>query len=291
MTDPTRPDPGKKPDLRWLKVDRLFVDHRYQRTLESTRSQKLVAAIAANFRWLAFQAIQATADPRTGGWLVIDGQHRVEAARLAGIAEVPAVVVDAVSLADQATAFVRANTDRVQVNLFALHRASVLAKDPRALAIDRTCKAAGIEIPAYPIPADKLKPGQTLALATIAHLPGRYGEAVAVEALTAVARAYAQRSGALRAAVIQAAAIVCKEAAEDARAGVPGLIQGYLQRIDPIKLQTQAFSMRARSGGTEAQALAQIIRKAIDNPSRLPVAASDDGFMQPLTKAQLMGRR
>lgn len=49
-------DPGKKPQLKWLPVAQLSVDHRYQRTLESRRSQLLVDRIAERFRWGAFAA-------------------------------------------------------------------------------------------------------------------------------------------------------------------------------------------------------------------------------------------
>ena len=288
MTDSKPVGPGKRPDLKWLPIDRLSVDHRYQRTLESRRSEKLVDAIAADFKWAAFQSIQATPDGKRG-WLVIDGQHRVEAPRRRGIKEVPATVIDAASLADQAAAFVRANTQRVAVNNFALHRASVTAGDRSAIAVDRLCKAAGIEIPAYPIPADKLKPGQTLALATIARLPARFGDKVAADTLRTVGAAYADRAGALRAPVIQAVALLLREAERDERVGVADKIREHLARTDPTKLAVSALSMRGRSGGTEFAALVQIIRKAIESERRATSAGS--GFIKPPTRDQLMGRR
>jgi hypothetical protein len=37
-------DPGPKPELVWLALARCHVDHRYQRTLESDRSQPAQAA-------------------------------------------------------------------------------------------------------------------------------------------------------------------------------------------------------------------------------------------------------
>jgi len=166
--------PGPRPELRWLPVDRCAVDERYQRSLNSDRSKALIERIAAGFRWSCFQAVLAVKDGER--WLILDGQHRVEAARRRKIREVPAVVVTAGSIAEQAAAFVRANLDRVAVNAFALHHARLVAGEERAALIDRICREAGLSVPRYPIPADNLKPGQTLALGTISMLIGKLGE-------------------------------------------------------------------------------------------------------------------
>jgi hypothetical protein len=283
-------DFGSKPELKWLPVDRLSVDHRYQRTLESERSQRLVARIAEKFRWSAFQAVLATEAPKGGGWLIIDGQHRVEAARQCGIKAVPAVVVDAKSLEEQAAAFVQANTDRVAVNPFALHRARVQGGDPAAVAVNTLCKAAGVEIAPYPIPADKLKPGQTLALATIARLP-RLGEDVAALALKTVAGAYRDRGGALRAPVIQAVALLLKDVPKPERAGLAASIRAHLARTDPARLATDAYSAKKRNGGTEVAATSRLIRDAARREQQFAARASDPSSIQPPSREQLMRGR
>ena len=85
-------DPGPRPEVGWIAVDRLTVDHSYQRTLDSSRSKKLVRAIAARFRWSAFQAILTTPvddgpdgllrfviserDPGVANWLECTGHRR-----------------------------------------------------------------------------------------------------------------------------------------------------------------------------------------------------------------------
>lgn len=106
------PDVGPLPDLAWLPVEKLDVDPAYQRTLDTPRSRALVARIAAAFRWARFQAILA-APAAPDRWLIIDGQHRVTAARQIGLARVPAVVIPVLTTAEQAAAFVGANRDRV----------------------------------------------------------------------------------------------------------------------------------------------------------------------------------
>ena len=98
MTEPAH-DPGPLPELAWLSVAKCSVDASYQRTFESRTSQALVSRIAENFRWSAFQAVLAA--KRGAGWVIIDGQHRVEAARRAGIEHVPAVIVRAGSIAEE----------------------------------------------------------------------------------------------------------------------------------------------------------------------------------------------
>jgi ParB-like chromosome segregation protein Spo0J len=141
-------DPGALPELAWLPVDKLDVDPAYQRTLDTKASQKLIQKIADGFRWISFQAILATPvgkgdDKR---WLVIDGQHRVAAARLCEIEHVPAVVVAEASQSEQAAAFVGANRNRVPMSAQALYHAELAAGEPEALTIARLAAAAGIAI-------------------------------------------------------------------------------------------------------------------------------------------------
>lgn len=190
---------GPVPELAWLPVAKLSVDGRYQRSLDTRAGQRLIERLVENFRWSAFQAILACPDGK-GGWLIIDGQHRAEAARRLGIEHVPAVVVAAGSVAEQARAFILANDQRVTVNQYAKHHARLAAGDPAAQEIDRRAAKAGMTIPHYPIPADNLKPGQTLALASFVSLPKRYGDVVADLAFKAVADAYRGQPGGLRAA-------------------------------------------------------------------------------------------
>lgn len=203
--------PGQPPELAWLPVDKLRPDERYQRTLDTRAGQALIKRIAANFKWAAFQALLAApVDPEEGGrggWWIIDGQHRVAAARLAGIAHVPAVVVRGDDVAALARAFVTANADRLAVNPFAKHRARRVADDPEALAIDAMCAKYGIRIASTVRRADELKPGETLALAQFRALPKRYGAATAGYAIEIIARAYRDQPGGLRAAFFQGAAL------------------------------------------------------------------------------------
>jgi hypothetical protein len=256
---------GDKPELRWLPVDCLSVDNRYQRTLNTRAGRKLVAEIVANFAWSAFQAILAT--PAGAGWLIVDGQHRVEAARQLGIAEVPAVVVTSVSVVEQALAFVTANKQRVAVNNYALHHAAVVGGDPLATEVDRVCREAGVSVPRYPIPEINLVPGQTLALSTITSLV-KNDAALATLTLRCLAEAYRRTKGALRAPTIAAAALVLERRPKPDRPASAGIITSFLSQRTSADLAIEALKHRGKYGGTMKEAIAGMLRRRVEAPRR-----------------------
>lgn len=285
---------GPKPELMWLPLARCHVDNRYQRTLESDRSQALVARLAAAWRWASCGALLAVADGKDR-YLLLDGQHRAEAARRIGIKELPALVVAGLSLKDQAAAFVGANLDRVAVNGFALHHARLVAGDERAGLVDRICRAADVSIPKYPIPADNLKPGQTLALASIAQLAQRLGEGGASAILTALAEAYRDQAGCLRASLMRAVGNVYEgiSTPREREQSLPR-ITDWLKRQKPTDLLIKAARRKESYGGTEAANLAALIKAGLGFIRREPVLATrtiEAGGIKPPTREQLMGRR
>lgn len=182
-------DPGPKPDLYWLPVDRLDVDPAYQRTLDTKASQKLIHKIADGFRWISFQAILATPVGK-GRWLIIDGQHRVAAARLRLIPHVPSVVVAEASQQEQAAAFVGANKDRVPVSAQAIYYARLAAGDPDALRVARVCKAAQVEMLRYPLAASKTPARKTTAISALLRLLKDHPEERITAAVCALSEAY-----------------------------------------------------------------------------------------------------
>lgn len=198
---------GKKPELAWLPVDRLTVDPKYQRDTGTRRSKNLIEKIARDFLWSRFGVVLAVRDPKVGkggGWFVIDGQHRVEAARLRGdVKTVPAVVLPHATVEAAAADFVAINRDRVAVTPLHIHHAQLAAGDPEAQAIDRACRAAGVTICRYPVPLSHLKAGQTLAVGTIARIVKQRGEAFATKVLKRVGALGNHEPGAYGAAAIR----------------------------------------------------------------------------------------
>lgn len=283
-------DPGPMPELAWLPVAKCAVDPVYQRTLESTRSQALIARIVANFSWAAFQAVLAV-KKKGGTWIIIDGQHRIEAARLCGIAHVPGIVVSAESVAAQAAAFVQANSDRVAVNAFALHHARVVAGDETAKTVDRVCRVASVTIPKYPIPADKLRPGQTLALVTIARLARTLGENAAALVLHTIMGAYATEPGAIKASLITALGKTWENTPTQDVLATFDRIPAWLKRHRAAELCASAVQRKQSYGGTEVTSLVEMIRRGIGRNPRAPQTAAETGGIRQPTLAQRMGRR
>lgn len=243
ITTPTNGH-GAKPTLAWLPVGNLAVDPTYQRSLESRRSQKLVAKIGANFSWARFGAVLVTPSDIALWWKIIDGQHRTEGARVAGIEEVPCIIVDGLDTAAQALAFVGANNDRVAVNSFALFHASVAAGEEEAVDISTACHRAGVTIPRYPIPANKLEGGYTLALGAIARIVKKSGVPTTTNVLRLIVFGWKKKPGTLRASLIRAFGQLADAAAPAARPALYRDMGNYLERTPPESLFGDAGLLR-----------------------------------------------
>lgn len=198
-------DPGPRPELTWLPVDRLDADAAYQRSLDTPRGKRLIEAIATNFRWAAFQAILASPNGAERWW-IIDGQHRVAGARRVPIGLVPAVVVHDIDRAAQAAAFVAANRDRVAVSAQAMFHARVAAGDADAVTLARLCDTAGIEVVRSNQAASVIPAGKTAAVPALLRMLKLYGESRTGSAIAAVAEVFGQDRGALRSPFFMAAA-------------------------------------------------------------------------------------
>lgn len=72
-------DLGAPPSLDWIPLERLVVDKRYQRAL-GVKNERHVRRISSGFRWNRYQPIVVT--EAGDNFAVIDGQHRLAAARL-----------------------------------------------------------------------------------------------------------------------------------------------------------------------------------------------------------------
>jgi hypothetical protein len=265
MTAPATFDPGKKPDLKFLPVARLRVDPTYQRSLESANSQALVRRIGANFQWVAFGAVLVVVDGKKG-WLILDGQHRVAGAKLAGIDEVPSIIVEAASVAEQAAAFVRANRDRVQLNVYALFHARLAAGEVEAAELARQLKKAGIVVPRYQPPADRIEPGVTIALGTLQRIARKYPPAVCSLIFGCIANAYCHIPGGLRASYFAAAERVIGEVDPIGRQRAAEKITAFLATKSLPALGALIARQAELHGFKETDALTKLFRSALTSP-------------------------
>lgn len=256
-------DFGTKPRLVWIDVASLRVDVRYQRSMEGRRSQNLIDRICEKFRWAAFQAIVVT--PDDAGHLVIDGQHRVEVARRLGIARVPAIVVEGLSLSEQAALFVDANQSRVIINPFSLYHARLMAGDAKALAVAAFCRGSGVEIPRSVTQVWKLKPRQTLALKLIEEIALDASDADGRAAISLLLGVWPLAPGALSAVFIRAVTGALRECM-----GGSEKISAFLSGRSPLEL------LKEYRGGGATQRLQFDLIVAVTGRASSPQPQVDD---------------
>lgn len=126
---------------RLLMVDknRLNIETEYQRQA----FQSKVYEFSNSWSWLACGVI--VVGSRDGEYWVIDGQHRVLAAkRRSDIISLPCIVFQTESVAQEAVGFLAANSRRKPVSALAKHKAMVVANDPIALHIESVVKKLGV---------------------------------------------------------------------------------------------------------------------------------------------------
>ena len=139
------PPLGRLPTLQFILVGELQVDPEYQRSLEARSSQRLIRRVAQHWNWDLCQPLVVARRPDGGGLFVIDGQHRLQAAKLRGdIAQLPCVVVEYASAADEAASFVHLNQERRPLSKLDLFKAAVASGDSQATAIADAMKSAGL---------------------------------------------------------------------------------------------------------------------------------------------------
>lgn len=197
---------GYLPAMEWLPIDSLTVDRNYQRNINSRRSQQNIKQIIKNFQWRKFTPVVVSKN-EDNTYSVIDGQHRLEAAKALGdIDELPCYIVDAENTRDQARSFVSINRDRVSINPFNLHKSLTAAGESVDCYVDEFCQRIGIRIPDNgQIGKD---PTATLALSTIRGLLRKKQETPLERAILALREAFPDKPGQLRSSILKTLTIL-----------------------------------------------------------------------------------
>jgi len=167
---PVTADPGPAPDVTWVAVDDLVVDEGYQRPLLRKNWTQIVK-IANAFHWQRFTACMV-APLADGRYALIDGQHRVHAAKLCGIAQVPCVSIP-MSRAEQAAAFSEINGTVTQISQFHILRAALTAGEPWAMQASEAVAKAGCRLMTANKSASEKKPGEVFCIRWITKLCSR----------------------------------------------------------------------------------------------------------------------
>lgn len=119
----------------------LLVNDDYQRTASSSK----ILEIASEWSWIGCGVIIVA--KRDGSYWVIDGQHRVLAAkRRSDIKEMPCIVFDVENICDEASGFLATNTNRKPVTSHGKHKALVVSGDEIAIFVEKTFNNLGVGI-------------------------------------------------------------------------------------------------------------------------------------------------
>jgi len=195
------PEVGERPELQWLKISKLRIDPRYQREI-GRRGADNIVAIVPKFKWAKFTPV-VVAPIGEGLFAIIDGQHRTTAAAARGFESVPCVIIQ-VDHADQADAFVAINANVTAMSLLQLHAARLAAGDKTADELTQACAEAGVTICRYPVPANKMKPGDTLAVGMLQSVLAKFGREILVAALCCITKTRRGNPGMIRKQIVEA---------------------------------------------------------------------------------------
>lgn len=186
---------GLLPDMDWIDINKLVIDQSYQRDTLSQRSKNNIAKIVKNFAWSKLTPL-TVADIQNGTYAVIDGQHRLEAAKQLGdIEELPCYIIPATNQSGQADSFLDINQNRVAVNNYSIYKAKLAKGEKEAANIEAFLNDCNIEIPFNGYCA---KPNHTLAIACIATHLRRHNDIYLKEAISLILTAYGDKKGQLK---------------------------------------------------------------------------------------------
>lgn len=141
-----------------------------------------------------------------------------------------------------------------------MHAAKIAAGDPKAWKLRRICKQAGVTICRYPIPANNMKVGETLAATKFYSLLDRFGEETFRVALICITRTRNGYPGLLRAQLVEAFCVVL-EAEPPWRDAGDKLLKA-IQRIDLAKAFSDA---RKKTEGSRSGVVAELVETLCDH--------------------------
>ncbi|WP_400769380.1 DUF6551 family protein [Methylosinus sporium] len=193
--------PGPAPQLSWIEIEKLVVDHQYQRGI-GRRGAANIVHIAENFDWSKFAPV-IVAPIEGGHFAIVDGQHRTTAALLRGQTTVPCQIVQA-DRAKQAAAYAAVNGNITKTTYSQLFHAQMAAGDEEACAVAEACSAADVTVIKTNKPASNMKVGQTTAVRALKECHKAYGRETLIIALRCITKTADGNPGYIRPTVIEA---------------------------------------------------------------------------------------
>lgn len=180
---------GMPPSIENRNPAELNLDDSYQRSTDNGASRALITKIANGWDWR--MCLPLVVSKRDDGTLwVIDGQHRLAAAKMRGdIPFLPCCVAVYGSVADEAAMFVAMNRTRKAMNRLDDFHAAVASGDSEAIVIARLITDAGFTV-SRKTGSQSWVPGEVAFTSAIAKVLRKHGEKVCADALRTMAEAF-----------------------------------------------------------------------------------------------------
>ncbi|EEX09599.1 conserved hypothetical protein [Ruegeria lacuscaerulensis ITI-1157] len=152
------------PVLQFVPINQMIIDDRYQRSVERRGKQNIIK-IARNFDWTKFSPVVLSRRD-DGTFAIIDGQHRVHAAALCGISDVPATITN-MTIEQEAAAFSWVNGSVTALTPNQIFKAALAAFEPWAVMCDAAVSKSGCRLMPYNKSAANKKPGEVYCVSLI----------------------------------------------------------------------------------------------------------------------------
>lgn len=248
---------GTRPRVVWLDLALLKVDKRYQRDITEGHGQAHVNRILKAFNWNCYQPI-IVAERDDGTYAVIDGQHRLAAAKKhPAIDSLPCYIIDAPDVAAQAAIFVAVNSVRKSLTGLQKFWASHAAGEAIAVGLAKACSVANVTILRGP-PSYDLPPRSIVGAVRLQEVARKLGLSPVAEALKVLAEAHPEKVNAFRSPTLAALARIAADAGYSR-----DRLLAILKKLDTDKLHDEARANRIAEGGTLETATARVLQKAM----------------------------
>lgn len=266
------PPLGLRPNLEFRRISELRIDPSYQREVENGASQSLIRRIAMFWDWSLCQPL-AVARRADGSLMVVDGQHRLAAARLRNdIDDLPCVVTAYSSAGDEAAAFVALNQQRRPLGAIDLFKAALAAEDETASAVAKLLAQAGLQLAPH-TNFTAWKPGMVSNISGILQAFRTHGERTTLISLRCLAQGFSGQvlryAGSLFPGIV---ACVAQELRVEGKIEEERLA-GALGRRSQAEWKQEIALEQAASGSDRKLAAKKVVATAYGEHDQIPTPA------------------
>ena len=256
---------GRMPTLQFCRPAELLVDPAYQRDTLSSQSQTLIRRIAQFWNWdLCQPLVVARRVDLTERLFVIDGQHRLLAARLRGdIDQLPCVIVTPGSVADEAASFVHLNQQRRPLTKLDVFKAAVASGDEEAAAIVAAMVETGLSIAPHSNHSC-WKPGMVSNIGGIQIAWRRHGPGATQQAFKVLASAFEGQVLQFAGTIFPAIVAVCGDHHGGMDAATSNCVVAMLRARPQAEWRRLGMAVRASGEvGGYTEAITHVIRQSL----------------------------